>query len=49
MGATLPVINEIPSVTFFEALDILGKSHNQFDLDPTDEVKKSVRIRKREL
>ena len=34
-----PVINEIPSVTFFEALDILGKSHNQFDLDPTDEVK----------
>ena len=39
MGATLPVINEIHSVTFFEALDILGKSHNQFDLDPTDEVK----------
>ena len=39
LGATLPVINEIPSVTFFEALDILGKSHNQFDLDPTDEVK----------
>ena len=37
LGATLPVINEIPSVTFFEALDILGKSHNQFDLDPTDE------------
>lgn len=35
----LPVINDIPSVTFFEALDILGKSHNQFDLDPTDEVK----------
>ena len=39
LGATLPVINEIPSVTFFVALDILGKSHNQFDLDPTDEVK----------
>ena len=39
LGATLPVIKDIPSVTFFEALDILGKSHNQFDLDPTDEVK----------
>lgn len=39
LNATLPVIKEIPSVTFFEALDILGKSHNQFDLDPTDEVK----------
>ena len=46
LGATLPVINEIPSVTFFEALDILGKSHNQFDLDPTDEVR-IVRIRKK--
>lgn len=39
LEATLPVIDEIPSVTFFEALDILGKEHNQFDLDPTDEVK----------
>ncbi len=39
LGAVLPVINDIPCVTFFEALDILGKSHNQFDLDPTDEVK----------
>lgn len=39
LDAVLPVINDIPSVTFFEALDILGKSHNQFDLDPTDEVK----------
>ena len=39
LEAKLPVINEIPSVTFFEALDILGKSRNQFDLDPTDEVK----------
>ena len=39
LGAVLPVIDDIPSVTFFEALDILGKSHNQFDLDPTDEVK----------
>lgn len=39
LGAKLPEIDEIPSVTFFEALDILGKSRNQFDLDPTDEVK----------
>lgn len=39
LEATLPVIKDIPSITFFEALDILGKSHNQFDLDPTDEVK----------
>ncbi len=39
LEAKLPVINEIPAVTFFEALDILGKSHNQFDLDPSDEVK----------
>lgn len=39
LEAALPVIADIPSVTFFEALDILGKSHNQFDLDPTDEVK----------
>lgn len=39
LDAKMPVIEDIPSVTFFEALDILGKSHNQFDLDPTDEVK----------
>lgn len=39
LDAELPVIKNIPSVTFFEALDILGKSHNQFDLDPSDEVK----------
>ena len=39
LEAELPVINDIPAVTFFEALDILGKSHNQFDLDPTDEVR----------
>ncbi len=39
LEATLPAISSIPSVTFFEALDILGKSQNQFDLDPTDEVK----------
>lgn len=39
LEATLPTVEDIPSVTFFEALDILGKSRNQFDLDPTDEVK----------
>ncbi len=39
LGAELPVIEDIPAVTFFEALDILGKTHNQFDLDPTDEVR----------
>ena len=39
LGAELPVINDIPAVTFFEALDILGKERNQFDLDPSDEVK----------
>ena len=38
LGAKLPEIKEIPIVTFFEALDILGKSRNQFDLDPADEV-----------
>ena len=39
LGAELPSIGEIPAVTFFEALDILGKEHNQFDLDPSDEVR----------
>lgn len=39
LGAQLPEITEIPSLTFFEALDCLGKEHNQFDLDPTDEVR----------
>ena len=39
LGARLPEIKSIPSVTFFEALDILGKPHNQFDLDPNDEVR----------
>lgn len=39
LEADIPVIGDIPSVTFFEALDILGKEHSQYDLDPTDEVK----------
>ena len=39
LKVNLPEIKEIPVLTFFEALDVLGKSHNQFDLDPMDEVK----------
>ena len=39
LGMALPVIGSIPSVTFYEALDILGKPHDQPDLDPTDEAK----------
>lgn len=39
LDAKIPEIKEIPSVTFFEALEILGKSPNQFDLDPTDETR----------
>ncbi len=39
LGVKIPEIKEIPVLTFFEALDVLGKSHNQFDLDPSDEVK----------
>ncbi|MDY3929553.1 MAG: aspartate--tRNA(Asn) ligase [Clostridia bacterium] len=38
LNVTLPEIDKIPVLTFFEALDVLGKSHNQFDLDPQDEV-----------
>lgn len=39
LGAKLPEVKDIPAVTFFEALEILGKPANQFDLDPTDEIK----------
>ena len=39
LGVTLPEIKNIPCVTFYEALEILGKSKTQPDLDPTDEVK----------
>lgn len=39
LGAEIPVIEDIPSVTFFEALDICQKEHNQFDLDPMDEIR----------
>lgn len=37
LKAVLPEVGAIPSVTFFEALDILGKAHTQYDLDPSDE------------
>ena len=39
LDVRLPKIDQIPSVTFFEALDILGKEHVSFDLDPSDEVR----------
>lgn len=39
LGAKLPKITSIPIVTFFEALDILGKEHKQADLDPQDEIR----------
>lgn len=39
LEADIPTIESIPSVTFFEALDILGKKHSQSNLDPTDEAK----------
>ncbi len=39
LGASIPEVGDIPAVTFFEALDILGKPHSQFDLDPSDEVR----------
>ncbi len=37
LNITLPEIDKIPVLTFFEALDVLKKTHNQFDLDPQDE------------
>ena len=39
LGCTLPVVKDIPIVSFSEALDISGKPQTQIDLDPTDEVK----------
>lgn len=38
-GAEVPVIDEIPSVTFLEAIEIVGGNKNKHDLDPQDEVK----------
>ncbi len=46
LGASLPEITGIPSITFYEALDILKKPHEQVDLDPTDEVKISEYAKK---
>lgn len=37
--AKLPEIEEIPSVTFLEAIEIVGGSKNKHDLEPADEVK----------
>ncbi len=39
LGAALPRIDSIPSVTFYEALDILDKKRDQLDLDPTDQMR----------
>lgn len=41
LGANLPVVGEIPSVTFLEAMEILKNKaggKNKFDLEPEDEV-----------
>ncbi|MDO4742973.1 MAG: aspartate--tRNA(Asn) ligase [bacterium] len=38
-GAKVPVIDQIPSVTFLEAIEIVGGNKNKHDLDPQDEVK----------
>lgn len=39
LNVKLPVINEIPSITFLEAMEILkGRGKNKFDLEPEDEV-----------
>ncbi len=39
LGAKLPEIGEIPSVTFLEAIEIVGGNKKKHDLDPQDEVK----------
>ncbi len=46
LSASLPEVTSIPSVTFYEALDILKKPHEQVDLDPTDDVKISEYAKK---
>lgn len=38
LEAVLPDVEQIPILTFFETLDILGKSHMQSDLDPANEI-----------
>lgn len=38
LDAKLPEIKDIPVITFFEALDIVGAAHNKADLEPKDEV-----------
>ncbi|MCH5185590.1 MAG: aspartate--tRNA(Asn) ligase [Oscillospiraceae bacterium] len=42
----LPDVGNIPVLTFFEALDILEKPHNQADLDPQDEVRLCEYVKK---
>lgn len=38
-GAKIPEIDTIPSITFLEALEIIGASRSKYDLEPADEVK----------
>lgn len=39
LGAQLPAITDIPSLTFFEAVEAIGGGKNKYDLEPEDEVK----------
>lgn len=43
LGATLPLVNDIPVITFDEAIDIVtkGKGSKKHDLDPNDEIELS--------
>lgn len=38
-GAVIPKIDTIPSITFLEALELVGANKNKHDLDPADEAK----------
>ncbi len=46
-GAVLPSVGEIPSVTFLEAIELIGGGKNKHDLDPADEVKLGDYFRER--
>ncbi len=46
LGAKPPEVASIPSITFYETLDILKKPRGQVDLDPTDEMKISEYAKK---
>ena len=46
LNCTLPVITSIPSITFDEATEILGKK-DSYDIDPTDEAKLTLYAKER--